>query len=287
MPDIFFIMNIFNSISEIKIHISAKKAQNCSIGFVPTMGALHKGHISLIEKACKENSLCVCSIFVNPVQFNNNEDFAKYPRTIDTDITLLNDACCEILFNPSEKEIYPEADNTVFDLGGLDKNMEGAFRKGHFNGVAMVVKKLFEIITPDKAYFGEKDFQQLAIIKYLVKNLGIPVEIISCPTVREADGLAMSSRNQRLSPEERKIAPVIYQTLLKIKEYGISQEVEKLKKWVEKEINFYPAMQLEYFEIVNAETLAPVTFPDSTENPVACIAVNVGKIRLIDNIKFV
>jgi len=279
-------MEIFHGIYEIKEYVSLYKNQGATIGFVPTMGALHKGHIALIERAKKENNLCVCSIFVNPIQFNNKEDLTKYPRTIESDIKILDQVNCDILFAPSEKEIYPEPDSTIYDLGGLDKLMEGAFRPGHFNGVAVVMKKLFDIVEPHRAYFGEKDFQQLGIIKYFVKKNNIPVEVVPCPTIREPDGLAMSSRNALLTAEERKVAPLIYQTLEKAGEIYKLCSLEELKTYVVSEIESCPQMKIEYFEVVHSETLEPVNNFNEPAKCIACIAVYLGKVRLIDNIKF-
>jgi len=279
-------MQLFSKITEIKEFLSFQKKNSLKIGFVPTMGALHEGHISLLEKAKKENDICVCSIFVNPIQFNNNEDLKKYPRNIESDILYLKSVGCDVLFLPSEEEMYPEPDKTIYDFNGLDKYMEGTFRPGHFNGVAVVVKKLFDIVEPNKAYFGEKDFQQLSIIKYLTKALELPVTIVPCTTMRENDGLAMSSRNKLLTPEERNIAPIIYQTLNSAKKNYKNYSVEELKKWVIAEIDGYSTMKTEYFEIVNKENLEPVSSFNNVENCIGCIAVHLGKVRLIDNIKF-
>jgi pantoate--beta-alanine ligase len=279
-------MNIFTKISELKEHLSKIKENGSTIGFVPTMGALHAGHLSLLRQAKQENDTSICSIFVNPLQFNNSEDFRKYPKPIENDIDILSSVNCDILFNPSEKEIYPEPYNTIFNFNDLDKYMEGAFRPGHFNGVAVVVKRLFDIIEPDNAYFGEKDFQQLTIIKYLVKTHTIPVNIVACPIVRETDGLAMSSRNTRLTSEERKVAPLIYQILSEVKRIYKSKTIEEIKRFVEDNLHKFQPMKLEYFEIVNIETLEPVSVVDDSSSCIACIAVYVGNIRLIDNIKF-
>ena len=279
-------MKIFYTIFETKKYISEQKSRNISIGFVPTMGALHQGHISLINRAKIENEICICSIFVNPVQFNNKEDLLNYPRHLEKDIKHLVAANCDILFAPTEKEIYPIPDNTIYNLGGLDNLLEGKYRPNHFNGVAIIVKKLFDIIEPQRAYFGEKDFQQLAIIKYLVKEYRIPVDIISCPTIREADGLAMSSRNTRLSEEERAIAPFIYQTLLKARDLPKTNSANEIKEFVSKEIEKKPLMKMEYFEIVNKETLENIEKFDDFSNCVACIAIFLGNVRLIDNIIF-
>lgn len=254
------------------------------------MGALHRGHISLIERANSENDTSVASIFVNPLQFNEKSDLDKYPRTIKEDIDKLKPAHCDVLFAPSNEEIYPPSadkeniQSSSLSLGGLDLTMEGLHRPGHFRGVCIIVKKLFDIVEPTRAYFGEKDFQQLAIIKYMVKTLGLPVEIVSCPIVRETDGLAMSSRNVLLKPEERKNAPQIYAALSAVKEKRNFFSISDAKKWVENQINGNPFFKLDYFEIVNAQTLLPVHTWEEANHLRACIAVKAGDVRLIDNI---
>jgi pantoate--beta-alanine ligase len=279
-------MKIFRTIKEIKENISFQKVSGKTIGFVPTMGALHHGHLSLIENARKENDITVCSIFINPIQFNNKEDYIKYPRSTESDILMLEKANCDFLFIPEESEMYPDDEVINYDLGGLDKNMEGAFRPGHFNGVAVIVKKLLDIVEPDRAYFGQKDFQQLAIIKYFVKQNKIPVQIIGCQTVRENDGLAMSSRNQRLTPEQRAVAPLIYKTLMSAQAEAGSKDIKTLKSLVEEEISKCSLMKLEYFDIVDAETLQKVQDLKNHRSVVACIAVYLGNVRLIDNVNF-
>jgi len=278
-------MKLIYNIYELSQYISYVKKENKKIGFVPTMGALHEGHLSLASKARAENDVCICSIFVNPTQFNNADDFNKYPRTLDSDIKLFKHINVDAVFIPAEKDIYPVKPTEIFELGGLDLVMEGKFRPGHFNGVATIVKKLFDLVLPDRAYFGEKDFQQLAVIKYLVKTLNIPVEIVPCPTLREANGLAMSSRNQRLSSDEKKLAPLIYRTLEAGKEKLNNQPIEEVKQWVESEISSCQQMKLEYFEIVDSETLAVAGVFESGTSYRACIAVYLGSVRLIDNIK--
>lgn len=255
-----------------------------TVGFVPTMGALHKGHISLVEKAMQENPVVVVSIFVNPTQFNDPKDLERYPRTLESDLKLLEKTGCHIVFAPSVSEIYPEPDTRKFDFGLLEAVMEGKHRPGHFNGVAQVVSKLFEFVKPDKAYFGLKDFQQLAIIKNMVKQLNLPVEIVPCPIVREESGLAMSSRNELLSREERKNAAVISETLFRAKELCREKSVEELKKWIAGNINKNPYLTVEYVEIVDDETLQPVKNLTDEKNNVCCVAVYCGKVRLIDNI---
>jgi pantoate--beta-alanine ligase len=249
------------------------------------MGALHKGHLSLLDYARKENDISSCSIFVNPIQFNNPEDLKKYPRNIEKDLSMLEEKGCDAVLVPSVDEIYPEPDNTVYDFGHLDKVMEGKFRPGHFNGVAIVVRRLFEIFEPDRAYFGEKDFQQLVIIQHLVRQLKLNIEIIPCPIIREDDGLAMSSRNVRLNPKQRQKAPVIYQTLLDAKYEAINQPLEKIKEHVRDIINKQGEMKLEYFEIVDTDTLLPVDSMSGGKSSIACIAVYLGDVRLIDNIR--
>ncbi len=278
-------MKIFDKKSDLKKEILSLKSSGKSIGFVPTMGALHNGHISLIKQSIQENSFTVCSIFVNPTQFNNKKDLLNYPRPIETDLQILSDSKCDIAFVPTEKDIYPEADTRTFNFGQLDKVLEGKFRPGHFNGVAQVVSKLFNIVEPHKAYFGEKDLQQLAIIKALTEMLNLGVEIISCPTMREIDGLAMSSRNKLLSPSHRASAMIISQTLFKSKEMK-NIPLSKLKSWVIDTINSDKNLKVEYFEIVDFDTLNILTkWPDSLK-PIACIAVFAGEVRLIDNVRF-
>ncbi|MCD4745107.1 MAG: pantoate--beta-alanine ligase [Bacteroidales bacterium] len=277
-------MQIVNTIEETKTILSNIRQKNMSIGFVPTMGALHEGHLSLIRDARKDNDFIICSIYVNPTQFDNNEDLEKYPRDLNNDIDKLEKENCDLLFNPSNGEMYPQPDTTEFDLGYLDEILEGKYRPGHFNGVAIVVKKLFSIIEPDRAYFGIKDYQQLLIIQKLIEKFEIPVEIIPCPTEREDDGLAMSSRNARLSPKERKIAPIIYTTLKFAKINAGFIPINELKKIVAKRINKNKLLKLEYFEIVDAETLLPLKTWTESNKMIACIAVFLGKVRLIDNI---
>ena len=255
-----------------------------TIGFVPTMGALHAGHISLVEKAAEENPVVVVSIFVNPTQFNDPKDLERYPRDLNADLKLLEKSGATLVFAPSVKEIYPEPDTRKFDFGLLEVVMEGKHRPGHFNGVAQVVSKLFEMVKPDKAYFGMKDFQQVAIIKNMVKQLHSPVEIISCPIIREESGLAMSSRNELLSSEERKNAAVISKTLAKAKQLTGQKSVQELTGWVTENINKNPYLSVEYVEIVNDINLQPVKSWDEENTKVGCVAVRCGKVRLIDNI---
>lgn len=286
-------MEIFTTVKELSNCLKSHKNEGKSIGFVPTMGALHKGHLSLLETARKENTITVSSIFVNPLQFNDKNDLEKYPRTLEGDIHLLKSAKCDVVFIPSVKEVYPVSEiseegkagsNPGLDLGTLDKVMEGKYRPGHFQGVCTVVKRLFDIVKPDNAYFGEKDFQQLAVIKHMVKILGLRVTIRSCPTLRESDGLAMSSRNVLLSPDQRRNASLIFKTLQEVSKKIKKLPPDDLQKWVKEKIDVNPFLQLEYFEIVDPETLLPVISFADKKNLRACIAVKAGAVRLIDNI---
>lgn len=257
-----------------------------AIGFVPTMGALHRGHLSLVEQAVSENKTVVVSIFVNPTQFNDPKDLERYPRTLENDLKLLEPTACNIVFAPNAKEVYPEPDNRKFNFGKLEPVMEGKHRPGHFNGVAQVVSKLFDMVPADKAYFGLKDFQQLAIIKSMVKQLNLQVEIVPCPIIREENGLAMSSRNELLSAEQRKNAAIIFETLSKAKELKGQKSVDEITKWGIETINKNPFLDVEYFEIVDDEQLQPIKSWEEKNNKVACVAVFCGKVRLIDNIVF-
>jgi len=259
--------------------------KNGAIGFVPTMGALHSGHISLVEKAMKQNNGVVVSIFVNPTQFNDANDLKRYPRNLEADLKMLETTGCDLVFAPEPEEIYPEPDTRKFDFGEMEQVMEGAHRPGHFKGVAQVVSKLFELVKPNRAYFGQKDFQQLAIINKLVRMLNMDIEIVPCPIVREESGLAMSSRNELLKNEERGNAALIYKTLSAAKKQTDEKSVYELKKWVTETINKNPFLDVEYFEVVDEENLKPVKNWDSNSKKVGCIAVFCGQIRLIDNIE--
>jgi len=277
-------MKVFESILTLQEEISSLK-KNKSIGFIPTMGALHKGHLSLIKRAQEENDLVVVSIFVNPTQFDNKEDLDKYPITIDSDLDLLKKVKCDIVFIPSVKEIYSkDIQSQSFDFGGIAHEMEGKFRDGHFDGVGTIVKRLFEIVKPGKGYFGEKDFQQLQIIKKLVEIENLPIEIVGCEIFREKDGLAMSSRNTRLTPEYRKAAPFIYKTLKKAKKKFGTKNAVKVTKWVEKKFEKHPLLKLEYFVIANEKDLKTVIKKEKNQHYRAFLAVFAGEIRLIDNI---
>jgi len=281
-------MKTFKTISEIKAHISELKKQGKSIGFVPTMGALHNGHISLTGYSKKLTDYTVVSIFVNPTQFNDPKDLDKYPRDVENDTKKLEAAGVDFLFLPTVEEIYPEKDSREFEFGLLDKVMEGKYRKGHFNGVAQVVSKLFEIVNPDKAFFGLKDFQQYAIIKELVRKYmpNNKIEIIGCPIIRETDGLAMSSRNLLLTKAQRNNAALINKTLFKAVELSKDKSIEEIKKFVNEEINRNDFLEVEYFEIVNDTTLEEINSWDEKNSKVGCIAVYCGSIRLIDNVYF-
>ena len=278
-------MIVLTTVQEVRQWVSDAKGNDCTIGFVPTMGALHQGHIALINQSVRENNVTVCSIFVNPIQFNNKEDLAKYPRTLNNDLKLLEESKCDMVFVPSVEEIYPDDALEHYHFGALEKVMEGAFRPGHFTGVAIVVKRLFNFIQPDKAYFGKKDYQQLRIIRKLVKMEALPIHVIGCPIVREEDGLAMSSRNRRLSPEERAIAPKIYQILMNASQLFPHKGVSEIEQFVVSEIKKEKKIRLEYFNIVDKKTLQK---SDDLENPhglIGCIAFSLGKVRLIDNIE--
>ncbi len=280
-------MYIFSTIKETSDYLSRQKGQGLRIGFVPTMGALHEGHLSLMRRAKEENDLLAVSIFVNPIQFNNAQDLEKYPRDLAKDRALLEQVGCDVLFAPDADEMYPEPETTVYDFGPLEQVMEGASRKGHFNGVAVVVYKLFEIIEPDRAYFGEKDFQQLAIIKELVRKYKLPVEIVPCPIVREKDGLAMSSRNERLMEDERKIAPKISQILKEAKTKTEELNPAELKIWVTEQFEKEPQFRLDYFEIADDTYLQTVENWNKNTGTMGFVAVFLGNVRLIDNIRFI
>jgi pantoate--beta-alanine ligase len=279
-------MKVFHSIISLKQWLSRVKHDETTTGFVPTMGALHAGHLALVSRARAENHKVVCSIFVNPIQFNNPEDLKKYPRTLEQDLEMLRSVGCDAVFCPDEAEMYPEPEQQVYDFGTLERVMEGRFRPGHFNGVAIVVKKLFDIVQPHRAYFGEKDFQQLQVIRALVEREKLPVEIVPCPTMRDPDGLAMSSRNARLTPEQRQEAPKIFQSLQQAKGLFPITPLAEIREWVGAQINQSPLMKLEYFDIVDAQTLLPLDEAAPGQQAVACIAVHMGPVRLIDNMFF-
>lgn len=279
-------MEIIRKVDELRSRVAAAKARGLSVGLVPTMGALHAGHVSLIERARSENDIVVVSVFVNPTQFNNPEDLRTYPRTEEADVEKLIAAGADFAFIPTVEEVYPEPDNRQFDLGPVAEVMEGAMRPGHFNGVAQVVSKLFDMVRPTRAYFGEKDFQQIAVIRRMVELEGFDLEIVPCPIKREPDGLAMSSRNVRLTPEQRLIAPAIHRTLESSVEWAKDHDVEHTKRYVIDELNSLPQLQVEYYEIVDGKTMQPVSSWSETTEPVGCVTVYCGDVRLIDNIKY-
>lgn len=279
-------MKIIHTIKELQAEISAQKNAGKRVGLVPTMGALHAGHASLVERSVAENDVTVVSIFVNPTQFNDKNDLVKYPRTLEADCQLLQSVGASIAFAPSVEEVYPEPDTRSFSYAPLDTVMEGAFRPGHFNGVCQIVSKLFDMVQPHRAYFGEKDFQQLAIIREMVRQMQYPLEIIGCPIVREADGLAMSSRNTRLSADERTTALNISRTLFESQEFAKSHTLAETKAFVEEEIAATDGLRLEYYEVVDDRTLQTVREWDEAEGIVGCITVFCGEVRLIDNIRY-
>ncbi len=276
-------MKSVNTIAELRAYLAEVDATG--VGFVPTMGALHAGHRSLVERARKECQTVVVSVFVNPTQFNDKTDLRNYPRTPEKDLALLTEAGADIVFMPSVEEIYPEPDTRQFDFGEIDKVMEGATRPGHFNGVAQVVSRLFDIVQPAKAYFGEKDFQQIAVIKAMNSQLGIEVEIVECPIIRDCDGLALSSRNTLIDEAHRKAAPQIYATIKQAAERSKTMTPAELKEWVVAEIERGGLMKVIYFQAVDALSLQEVKAWSESERIQGCIAVQAGAIRLIDNVK--
>ena len=278
-------MVVFHNIKKLQTHLSSINTEKI-VGFVPTMGALHEGHLTLVKNAQEKCDIIVVSIFVNPTQFDNPKDLTKYPRTLENDFTLLKSVNCDVVFTPTPMEIYGEnIESQKFNFDGLEHQMEGEFREGHFDGVGTVVKKLFEIVKPTFSFFGEKDFQQLQIIKKLVEKNAIPLKVIGCKIHREKDGLAMSSRNTRLTEEHRTAAPFIYKTLKKAKKKFKFSSANEVVKWVEKKFNKHPLLELEYFTIADEKNLLAITKKENTGKYRAFIAVYAGKIRLIDTIK--
>lgn len=275
-------MFITHHISELQAYL--KNQNEKKIGFVPTMGALHEGHLSLVKTCLRNNDICIVSIFVNPTQFNNKEDLEVYPRTPQNDIDLLDKEGCQVIFMPDTKEMYPTPDTRKFDFGTLESVMEGKYRAGHFNGVAQVVSKLFDIVKPHTAYFGEKDFQQIAIIKAMTLQLGLPIEIVQMPILREASGLAMSSRNTRLSDKARKKAACINKILRKSRTFVDEKSIIELKEWVNQEFEQEALFKLDYFEIADGNNLQSLTNWNQSNYIVACVAVYCEDVRLIDNI---
>ncbi len=279
-------MQVINTIAELQRILLSVRAKDKTIGLVPTMGALHEGHASLVRRCVSENDITVVSIFLNPTQFNDPKDLERYPRTLESDCSILEECGAQIAFAPCVNEMYPEPDTRQFSYPPTDSVMEGAYRPGHFNGVCQIVSKLFMITNPDRAYFGEKDYQQIAVIRRMVADLNLHVNIIPCPVIREADGLAMSSRNALLSPEEKEIANNIYRILRKSKDLGLN--VQKTKEWVISSINDISGLETEYYNIVDGCTLADIENWSDSVSVVGCITVYCGKtpIRLIDHIRY-
>lgn len=279
-------MNIVNKISELRLALDECRGRGCSIGLVPTMGALHEGHASLVRRSVAENDVTVVSVFLNPTQFNDPKDLERYPRTLEADCELLEACGADIVFAPGVEEVYPEPDTRCFSYPPTDSVMEGAMRPGHFNGVCQIVSKLFSYVEPDRAYFGEKDYQQIAVIRRMVADLGFGLEIVPCPVIRQADGLAMSSRNTLLSDEERQTAANIYRVLNESRTLGLS--VQQTHDYVVKEIDAIPMLEVQYFNIVEGDTLADVSSWDEAQSIVGCITVFCGEkpIRLIDHIRY-
>lgn len=279
-------MKVLRTVGELRSAMDAARNAGQTIGLVPTMGALHAGHMSLVDKAREQNDVVVASVFVNPTQFNNLDDLTTYPRTEEADCALLTEHGVDYAFVPSVEEMYPQPDTRVFDLGEVAAVMEGAMRPGHFNGVAQVVSKLFDMVGPTRAYFGEKDFQQIAVIRRMVQLEGFDLEIVACPIKREADGLALSSRNVRLTPERRKQAPAIHRVLEQSKSMAAGHTPLEVKQWVKEQIDAVPGLETEYYEIADALTMQPVNDWNSVNGTVGCVTVYCGDVRLIDNILY-
>jgi len=278
-------MITIETVISLQEEIKSLKSNNKIIGFIPTMGALHQGHLSLVEHSKNQCDISVVSIFINPTQFNNKADLEKYPRTIEQDLEMLKTKNVDIVFMPSEKEMYPEEDTRKFNFGKLETVMEGKFRDGHFNGVAQIVSKLFDFVKPDKAFFGLKDFQQVAIIKAMVRQLNMPIEIVPCPIVRESNGLAMSSRNQRLSSEQKQDATILYKTLKNIIDNYKEFSPTKLQELSIKEIENNSNLKVEYLEIVDDNSLKTISNWNENKNISCCVAAYCGEVRLIDNMQ--
>lgn len=278
-------MQVFNRITDLRKYIDNERKAGHTVGLVPTMGALHEGHLSLIGKAVNDNDVVVASVFVNPIQFNNPSDLDKYPRTPEKDAALLEKNGCSAVFMPSVEEMYPEEVNDHYDFGQIEHVMEGACRPGHFNGVAIIVRKLFDIVRPDKAYFGEKDFQQLAIIKKMVRDYNIPLEIVPCPIVRDSDGLAKSSRNMRLNTAERTIAPKIFAVLSdSVKHYKTMTPAE-MHDYAIRKYGEIKDFNVEYVEIADETTLCHLDSWENCEHARIFVALQLGPVRLIDNLR--
>ena len=281
-------MKIVHTIQDLRNALQAFRSEGKTVGLVPTMGALHAGHASLVKRSVKENDVTVVSIFVNPTQFNDKSDLAKYPRTLDSDCQLLEKIGADFAFAPSVEEIYPEPDTRTFSYPPTDEVMEGGYRPGHFNGVCQIVSKLFMMVEPDRAYFGEKDFQQIAVIKAMVADQKYPLEICPCPIVREKDGLALSSRNTLLSPDERTLAVNISRVLFISQSYAKNHTLSETKTWVTDTINSIEGLDVQYYEIVDGNSLLSVSNWEDSDYIVGCITVFCGSIpvRLIDNVKY-
>ena len=279
-------MNIYKTAEELRSFVTEERKQGHRIAFVPTMGALHEGHLSLVRRALKENDCCIVSVFVNPTQFNNPRDLATYPRTLDADSHLLASIGTTALYAPEVETIYTEPDTRVFQVGAVAEVMEGKYRPGHFNGVMQVVSRLFDLAQPDCAYFGEKDFQQIAVLRAMAREIKSPVEIIACPIVREEDGLARSSRNTLLSEEGRAQAPNIYRILSESRTWSKELSPKAVIERATQLLDAIPTLRVEYFEIVDADTLQPITRWEDSPKPHGCITVYCGDVRLIDNIAY-
>ena len=279
-------MNIYKTAEELRSFVTEERKQGHRIAFVPTMGALHEGHLSLVRRALKENDCCIVSVFVNPTQFNNPRDLETYPRTLDADSHLLASIGTTALFAPEVETIYPEPDTRVFHVGAVAEVMEGKYRPGHFNGVMQVVSRLFDLVQPDCAYFGEKDFQQIAVLRAMAREIKSPVEIIACPIIREEDGLARSSRNTLLSEEGRAQAPNIYRILSESRTWSKELSPKAVIERATQLLDAIPTLRVEYFEIVDADTLQPITRWEDSPKPHGCITVYCGDVRLIDNIAY-
>jgi pantoate--beta-alanine ligase len=279
---ISFVLKTFTTRKSLQQYLQQIKALNQTIGFVPTMGALHQGHLSLIEFAQQQNDITVCSIFVNPSQFNDPKDLEKYPRTIEADIKMLEHVKCDVLFNPEVNEMYDGNEHWHLNIGETEHLLEGEFRPGHYQGVTQIVNKLFNIVNPDTAYFGQKDYQQFLIISKMVDILNMPVRLVMCPIKRETDGLAMSSRNIHLTPDDRRHALILSKTLICLYNSFDQNNIPALKKEAAQMINGEPGVELEYFAIADGDTLHPANA--STKSIVALVAAKVGKTRLIDNV---
>ncbi|MDX5346100.1 MAG: pantoate--beta-alanine ligase [Hymenobacteraceae bacterium] len=277
-------MIVFDNIADTRQELERLRCAGKKIGFVPTMGALHQGHLQLLRMAAAQNDVVVCSIFVNPTQFNNPDDYRLYPRLLEQDMELLKTVQCNILFAPDAAAMYPQQSKIKISFGELESVMEGAHRPGHFSGVATVVSKLFHVVQPHRAYFGQKDLQQYAIIRQMVADLNIPVALVCHPIVREADGLAMSSRNRRLTPQQRELAPQLYQALLQGQELLPVQNPEAVKAAVAEHLKHFPDIELEYVEVADAQTLQPLMPGQAPQEAAICIAAFLGDVRLIDNV---